>query len=80
MTMCIRTFDAGNDFPANQVTRYSVFSFAECQTLFPDVKYIHGGSRAMEHAVVILSLLRRSVVAILACLIPFSCSVMNKLC
>ena len=31
-------FDAGNDFPANQVTCFSGFGLAERQILFSDVK------------------------------------------
>ena len=51
----------GNDFPANQVMCYSGFGYAERQILFSDVKEIHGGSGVMEHAMVIVSPLRRSV-------------------
>ena len=58
-------FDVGNDFPANQVMCYSGFGFAERQILFSDVKWIHGGSGVMEHAMVIVSPLRRSVQSIL---------------
>ena len=54
-------FDVGNGFSANQVTCYSGFGFAESQILFSDVKWIHSGSGAMEHAMVIVSPLRRSV-------------------
>ena len=54
-------FDVGNDFPANPVTCYRGFGFAERQILFSDVKYIHGGSGVMEHAMVMVSPLRRSV-------------------
>ena len=54
-------FDVGNDFSANQVMCYSGFGFAERQILFSDVKYIHGGSGVMEHAMVVVSPLRRSV-------------------
>ena len=55
-------FDVGNDFPTNQVTCYSGFGFAERQILFSDVKQIHSCSGVMEHAMVIVSPLRRSVI------------------
>ena len=36
--MCIRVFDVGNDFSANQIMCYSGLGFAERQILFSDVK------------------------------------------
>ena len=54
-------FDVGNEFSANQVMCYGGFGFAERQMLFSDVK-IHGSSGVMEHAMVVVSPLRRSVV------------------
>ena len=36
--MCIRAFDARNDFPADQVMCNSGFGYAERQILFSDMK------------------------------------------